>query len=255
MINGHHEGVFMKIAATILCFLSSNLSWANNHQGEKAMSYNRPNLGTSIQITAKAGKAEELANFLEAGASIVEQTEPNTLQWFALDEGNGRFRIVDFFAKEEGRAEHFAGKVAAALAENAPHLVEGGWEEGVISNIEHSTVLSSLVRNHTKPSTLATLIKLKAKEGKEEDLARFLTKGASIVEQSEPQTYLWYALRIDKTNFAIYDVFPNEEARTKHFEGKVANALKEKAEELLEGSWEAGVLANIFHAKILSYTY
>ncbi|MFK7826593.1 MAG: hypothetical protein AB8G05_20805 [Oligoflexales bacterium] len=220
------------------------------------MSYKNPKLGTAIQIKSKAGKTEDLANFLGTGAYLVKQTEPNTLQWFAVDEGNGRFRIIDFFATEEGRNQHFAGKVAEALAENAPQIVEGGWDQGVLNNIEHSTVLSALVRkNPTKPSTLATMIKLRAKPGKEEDLAAFLTGGADLVKQGEPQTYLWYALRIDKSTFAIYDVLPDEEARSEHFAGKVAHTLKEKADDLLEGSWEAGVLANITHAKILSCTF
>ena len=54
---------------------------------------------------------------------------------------------------------------------------------------------------------LATYITVKAKSGMEEALAEFLSSGAALVEQTEPQTLLWYALRIDKSTFAIYDVF------------------------------------------------
>ena len=243
----------MKIMAAILFFLSSALVLASNQKGDKLM---QAQLGTSIQITAAPGKEEELAKFLKGGASVVEQTEPGTLQWFAVDEGNGQFRIIDFFGSEKGRKEHFDGKVAAALAENARVLVKGAWEQGVVSNIKNSRVLASFVRNKpAQEAKLSTFIKLKAKPGKEEELAAFLKAGADIVKQSEPQTYLWYALRIDKSNFAIYDVFPDQAARNAHFSGKVAHALKEKARDLVEGSWEKGVLANVIHAKIISDTF
>ena len=40
--------------------------------------------------------------------------------------------------------------------------------------------------------------------------------------------------------FAIYDVF-KPEGRNAHFAGKVAAALKDKSDELVEGGWENGV--------------
>jgi quinol monooxygenase YgiN len=73
---------------------------------------------------------------------------------------------------------------------------------------------------------------LDAKVGKEEDVAKFLLGGRPIVE-GEPATTTWYAVRLSKTQFAIFDTFPSEEGRVAHLSGKVAAALMAKAPEML----------------------
>lgn len=99
---------------------------------------------------------------------------------------------------------------------------------------------------------LATQITLKAQAGKEAELAQLLYDGAKVVAQTEPGTLDWYALRIDHQTFQIFDTFANETGRRDHFEGQVASLLKAKAEELVDGGWEQGVLANVQHAEMLS---
>ncbi|HIB3370809.1 Uncharacterised protein [Bordetella ansorpii] len=74
---------------------------------------------------------------------------------------------------------------------------------------------------------------LDAKSGKEEEVAKFLLGGRSVVE-AEPGTTTWYAVRLSKTQFAIFDTFPNEAGRTAHLEGKVAAALMAKAPDMLQ---------------------
>jgi quinol monooxygenase YgiN len=88
-----------------------------------------------IPLKAAPGKAEELAAFLKVGGDLVNQTEPNTMQWYALQSETdpNSFAIVDMFANEQGRAAHFAGNVAAALQEKSAELVQGGWEQGVLA--------------------------------------------------------------------------------------------------------------------------
>jgi len=211
---------------------------------------------TFIPVKAVPGKETELEAFLKGGAPLVEATEPMTLQWLALKQENGAMAIIDFFASDTGRKAHFAGKVAEALNQNAPGLVEGGWDNGVVKNIENAKVLSSVIRgigNHQ--ATLATRITLKAKAGKQEELAAFLTGGADIVRETEAKTLLWYAIRISDDTFAIFDVFANEAGRAAHFAGKVAKALRENADALVEGGWGEGVLKNVQHFDIISGTY
>lgn len=217
----------------------------------------RPVEAASIQINAKEGQENQLAEFLASGANLVADTEPQTLQWIAQRESNGRFRIVDFFANEEGREAHFAGEVAAALKEQSENLVESGWEHGVVANIGNSKVLSSVVRSGhgKKHPKLASYIQIRAQARQAEKVAEFLTGGAAIVEETEPDTVLWYALQIDEDTFAIYDVFADEAARDAHFGGAVAAALKDAASELVEGGWENGVLTNVVHADVLSVTF
>jgi quinol monooxygenase YgiN len=73
---------------------------------------------------------------------------------------------------------------------------------------------------------------LKAKPGKESDVAAFLESGAAIVED-EPATTAWFAVRLDDSTFAIFDVFPDDAGRDAHLSGAVAAALMQQAPELL----------------------
>ena len=100
-------------------------------------------ISVSIQIKAKAGQEKNLAEFLAAAGSIVRQTEPATLAWFAYQIDERTFCIYDVFDDENGVNAHFSGKAAAALKEKAGEFIEGGWEKGVVENIRKFTVLSS----------------------------------------------------------------------------------------------------------------
>ena len=202
---------------------------------QNVKSYKQPTLGISISLTAKNGKEKDLADFLRSGAKVVKQTEPETLQWFAIQETLNTFRIIDFFANQEGVDKHFSGKVAASLKEKAPQIVKDGWKEGVVSRITKSQVIASVIRRNTPhKATIGNYISLTAKVGQEEKLANLLLAGANIVKETEPGTLLWYALRLGKYNFAIFDVFADEIGRKAHFSGQVATALKAKASELVK---------------------
>lgn len=78
-------------------------------------------VGLLVRLEAKAGKEEEVANFLRGGLALVEE-EPATTAWFAIQMGPTTFGIFDAFPDEEGRSAHLAGKVAAALMEKASEL-------------------------------------------------------------------------------------------------------------------------------------
>jgi len=78
---------------------------------------------------------------------------------------------------------------------------------------------------------LGLWVRLEAKPGKEKDVEDFLRGGLSLVQQ-EPATVAWFAIRLGKSTFGIFDVFPDETGRQAHLSGRVAAALKEKASEL-----------------------
>ncbi|MDQ0392743.1 putative quinol monooxygenase [Labrys monachus] len=78
----------------------------------------------------------------------------------------------------------------------------------------------------------ALYVELKAKPGKEEDVAAFLAGAQGLVE-AEPDTVAWFAVRFDKDTFAIFDAFDSEAGREAHLGGRVAAALMAGAEELL----------------------
>ena len=100
-------------------------------------------------------------------------------------------------------------------------------------------------------SKLSVVIKIKAKQGKEEELAQLLTGAAGLVAKTEPQTLYWFATRESEGTFTINDGFEREEGLQAHFNGQVAAALKAKASELIEGGWEQGVLPNIVQSEVL----
>ncbi|HEY6349474.1 MAG TPA: antibiotic biosynthesis monooxygenase [Candidatus Angelobacter sp.] len=83
-----------------------------------------------------------------------------------------------------------------------------------------------------KSVTVALLVRLEAKPGKEAAVEQFLRSGLEIV-QGEPATTTWYALRLGPSTFGIFDTFPDDAGRQAHLTGRVAAALMAKAGELL----------------------
>jgi quinol monooxygenase YgiN len=75
-------------------------------------------------------------------------------------------------------------------------------------------------------------VRLEAKPGMEEQVAAFLKSAVPLVQQ-EPKTVAWFAIRISKSVFGIFDAFNDESGRADHLSGKVAAALMEKAPQLL----------------------
>jgi quinol monooxygenase YgiN len=79
--------------------------------------------------------------------------------------------------------------------------------------------------------TVGLWVRLEAKPGKEKAVEDFLRSGLPLVEQ-EPATTVWFAVRIGRSSFAIFDVFPNDAGRQAHLNGALAAALMAKAGEL-----------------------
>jgi quinol monooxygenase YgiN len=78
----------------------------------------------------------------------------------------------------------------------------------------------------------ALLALLRAKPGKEQELAAFL-KSAQPLAVAEPATTSWYAIKLGPDRFGIFDTFPDEPGRDAHLNGPIAKALMAKAGELL----------------------
>jgi quinol monooxygenase YgiN len=74
-----------------------------------------------VRLEAKAGKEEDVEQFLLGGLPLV-QAEPATTAWFGLRLGPSTFGIFDAFPDEAGRQAHLDGKVAAALMAQAGDL-------------------------------------------------------------------------------------------------------------------------------------
>ena len=79
---------------------------------------------------------------------------------------------------------------------------------------------------------VALFVRLKAKPGKEADVARLLESGLALANQ-ETTTPIWFALRLGPATFGIFDAFADDAGRKAHLAGPIAAALMAKASELL----------------------
>src|ERR1700727_3452958 len=85
-----------------------------------------------VQLEAKPGKEQEVADFLVSALPLVNQ-EPETTAWFALRMSPNVFGIFDAFPSEQGRDAHLNDEVAeqlmakaAELPATAPEIRSGG---------------------------------------------------------------------------------------------------------------------------------
>jgi len=89
------------------------------------------------------------------------------------------------------------------------------------------------IRYDQMPETAyAVVAEVRAKAGKEAEVAAFLESGLPIV-QEEPATIAWFGIQLGPSTFGIFDAFPDEAGRQAHLSGRVAAALMAKASELL----------------------
>jgi quinol monooxygenase YgiN len=79
--------------------------------------------------------------------------------------------------------------------------------------------------------TLGQFVPLEAKPGKEDEVAAFLS-GAAQMTLQESTTPLWFAVRLGKSSFAIFDAFRDEAGRQAHLNGPIAAALMAQAPNL-----------------------
>jgi len=76
------------------------------------------------------------------------------------------------------------------------------------------------------------LARIVAKPGKEEQVAELLLSARPLAE-AEAATTVWFAFRLSRSEFGIYDAFADDAGRKAHLNGAIAAALMAKAGELL----------------------
>src|SRR5262249_44964799 len=80
--------------------------------------------------------------------------------------------------------------------------------------------------------TVGLYVRLDVLPGKERDVEQFLKDGLDLVN-AEPDTTAWFAIKMGPTTYGIVDVFPSDEGRQAHLQGRVAEALMARSQELL----------------------
>jgi quinol monooxygenase YgiN len=78
--------------------------------------------GILARLEAKAGKGEELGQFLEAGRALAV-AEEGTVTWYAFRIDETHYGIFDTFEDEDGRQAHIEGEIPKALAQVGPDLL------------------------------------------------------------------------------------------------------------------------------------
>ena len=73
-------------------------------------------------LEAKPGKEKEVEEFLKSAQPLAER-EKETLSWYAIKLGPGKYGIFDTFADEKGRNAHLNGEIAKALFAKAKELL------------------------------------------------------------------------------------------------------------------------------------
>ena len=76
--------------------------------------WQRVKVALLVRFEARPGKENELAGYLRAGLTRVQQ-EPDTASWFAIRFGPGKFGIFDVFTSEGGCQAHLQDLLAATL--------------------------------------------------------------------------------------------------------------------------------------------
>ena len=72
------------------------------------------------------------------------------------------------------------------------------------------------------------LVRLEAKSGKDTEVEEFLLSALPMVRE-EAATTAWFAIRFGRSEYGIFDAFPDDAGREAHLAGPVANALMEQA--------------------------
>jgi quinol monooxygenase YgiN len=185
--------------------------------------------GLLVRLEAQHGRDQELETFLLSALPLV-RAEPATTAWFAVRFGRSEYGIFDAFPNEAGRQAHLAGAVAAALATEGQQVLASE------PRVEKLSILASkLPATAAAPGlTRGLLLTFKAKAGEEAKLEQFLRGAQALVDQ-EKGTVAWFALRLESGGYAMFGVFPDNDARFAHLTGPVPRELTKQALSLLDG--------------------
>jgi len=200
--------------------VSKEVQSAGNNSTQKRDS--REAIGLLVALQARPGKEADAEAFLKS-AQPLAQNEEETLKWYAIKLGPGKFGIFDTFANEGDRNAHLSGEIAKALGARANELF------AVAPQVEKVNVLASTSLKDLE--AIGLLVTLETRPGKEADAGAFL-KSAQPLAQKEEGTSKWYAIKLGPGKFGIFDTFSNETGRSAHLSGEIAKALGARANEL-----------------------
>ena len=96
--------------------------------------------------------------------------------------------------------------------------------------------------------TKGLLVRLEAQPTKERDVEEFLASALPLA-RAEPDTRAWFAIRFGRSEYGIFDAFPDDRGRQAHLDGAIAAALTERSSELFTAAPDI-VPVDVLAAKI-----
>jgi len=206
--------------------------------GECGMSAPASQAGLFFPLTVKAGEVDAGHDFIRARHAHVKASEPDTLQWFALQiSGTPRHVIFNTFADQAARQVHMDAALAAGLMDKIGQMAFGEGEEGL--SAKPVDILASKVvhppgaEGVTHGVKCGVRVLLTAKEDRVEAVKRQLKiHHAGILAQQN--TPVWVAFWFPGTiQFGIIALFSSEEDREARLAGPAAEAKRANADNLV----------------------
>ncbi len=154
--------------------------------------------------------------------------EKSTHAWFGIRYMRGEFGVFSCFHDEAGREAHLAGSAATKFFAAEQRLMSAP------PKVSKLDILASKMPAVLENVTKGLVLRFKAKEGHEAEVAQFLRDAKKWADE-EAGTLAWFAIQYDETHFGIFDVFADNGARFAHLTGYIPNALSTRAFTLLGG--------------------
>jgi quinol monooxygenase YgiN len=198
--------------------------------------------GLLTRLSARSDRDADVKEFLSSVLTLAEQ-EPDTTASFVVRFGRGEYGIIDIFPDEAARQAHLEGPVPAALEEQRSNLFD---HDPQVQKLEILADKFPIVESG--PDTKGLLLTFKARAGHEQDVEQFLVSAQPKVME-EPYTTAWFAIRTERGEYGIFDVFPDNEARLIHLTGQVPRELTKHAFSLI-GSVPGVAMVNVTAEKL-----
>lgn len=119
---------------------NSTILVSNNDQRDRL---EQAQLASYLTFKAIPGKEKEVDTLLQKVVALVNRVEPNTLFWVALKNEDGSYSLFAAFSDMDAFNAHFSGVAVTTIQQNAPQLIQDGWDNGVMKNIKTYNVIAS----------------------------------------------------------------------------------------------------------------
>jgi len=195
-------------------------------------------LGFFVNATAKPDAASSsVEDFIRARYALMQASEPDTLQWFALKADEKHYLVFNTFATEAARQAHIDNAHAAPgmTAQRDALLVEG--DEGL--SVKPIELLGAKATRPpggsgvTQGLTCGVRVLWTVTDDHAAEEVKGLMKDLGVKTQGMADPSVWYAFWFPGTNqFGVLALFDNEEKREAHTNARTTEAKQKYGDRL-----------------------